>query len=110
VRIGPLRTRADVQRATTTKVRGENVVAWATVRSLSIDLRSLAGRERQGAAMQIVADATWRAFAHYAPSVDIRVKDRLVTSDRTFDVLAVFNVDDKRRMLQIELAETREAA
>lgn len=110
MRAGPLRTQATVKRpTTTTSARGVDVTVWARQCVVSIDLRSLAGRERPGV-MQVVADASWRAFTHYTPYTDIRVKDRLEVGSQTFDVLAVINVDNRNRMLQIELAETKESA
>lgn len=105
MRAGPLRTLVQVQRpSTTTDARGQTVQTWSTVARIRADLRQLSGRERE-AALQIVAEATWRAMVRYTPGLTIATTDRLKVGSMVYDVLAVVDLEQRHRTLQIELRE-----
>ena len=105
MRAGPLRQLVTIQRpAVQRDDRGEESLAWSDVASTWAELEPTSGRERH-AAMKTVAETTWTARMRWVPGLEIRTSDRLDWRGQSFAVLAVRNVMQRNRMIEIELKE-----
>lgn len=81
---------------------GEPVETWTTTRSEWGDLRPASVREyEQGQQMQ--SEITHVCWMRYFDGCNAR--QRLVIESRTFDVVGVFNVDERNRFLKWQLKE-----
>lgn len=103
MKAGRLNTLAEIRRPAIAKDnRGQDITSWNRVARLWVDLRQLAGRERE-AALQVVAEADWRVFTRFVSGLTIATSDRLYIGDQAYEILAVIDLDNRHRTLQIEL-------
>lgn len=106
MKAGRLNTLAEIRRPAVAKDnRGQDITTWNRVARLWVDLRQLAGRERESQ-LQIVSEATWRAYTRFVSGLEIQTTDRLQVGPKNFAILAVVDLDNRHRTLQIELAVT----
>ena len=105
VRAGPLRHFVTIERLATAKdERGQEIEYWAEVTGVWADIRQAGGREA-ARGMQIVAEATWVAETRCVPGLDIRHEDRIRYGNHLLEVLTVRDVNERRRMLEIQMKE-----
>lgn len=97
---GNLRHAITVQRCTKTQDEmGQDVSTWATLVSLSAQVRAMQGRELE-AYQQTWAEARFK-IRSWKPSVDIRREDRITWGARTLDILDAEDPDGTGREIVI---------
>jgi SPP1 family predicted phage head-tail adaptor len=107
VRTGQLRQRVKLLRARVTRdARGQEATVFDQAAALWADLRPLAGREAvSAAALQTTAQATWRATIRWTPGLVVTTADRVGYAGRTFDILAVLDLNESHHAVQLDLKE-----
>ncbi|MEM8783071.1 MAG: phage head closure protein [Planctomycetota bacterium] len=92
------------------RASGESRTAWKSAGVVYADLRPLTGKERQ-AAMQVTAEATWKATLRAVPGVSIDRTFRVVelATGRVLDVVDVRDVMNRGRDLVLTLKEHADA-
>ncbi len=102
MRAGLLKHRVALEKKSTTTIRGVTTEAWGTEQVLWAQIEPLTGRELERARM-VVANATHKVTMRYWPGISSR--DRLVFDNRTFNIEAVLNVDERNRELVLTCVE-----
>lgn len=105
MRAGSARTRVTIQRPTTAAdAVGQRIPTWATVAQRWGDLVQRQGTEQQGPAMLSVT--TWELRIRYETALaELSPRWRVTTPSQTFDVGAVYNVNQRNRELRLTLTE-----
>jgi SPP1 family predicted phage head-tail adaptor len=104
MRTGKLRNLAKIQQNTPTRdTAGGEIAAWADfVSSWWCDLVGVKGGEMYRGRV-VHAQADYQASGRYVAGVTAKM--RVTLGSRTFDVMAVENVDNRGRELQLDLRE-----
>jgi SPP1 family predicted phage head-tail adaptor len=101
-RIGPLRNLVDVQEPVeTTNDVGEPVETWAAITGgddVWASIEPISGREFQ-VLQQIAAETTHKVILRYISGVTPKM--RVLFGSRTLDILAVRNLEERGRYLEL---------
>jgi SPP1 family predicted phage head-tail adaptor len=103
MRSGRLNRRVTIQRLEVTKDEfNADIESWVDVTTVWAHIEPLRGRE-YWQAKQVVGEVTGRITIRYRKSIDEKM--RVVYGDKTYNILAVINVEEKNRTLQLLVKE-----
>lgn len=105
LRIGPLRQRVIIERATTSQDDyGQAIASWATVATRWGSLRALRGTEAVNGE-QLAAETVHEIVLR--GGVEVRAADRLVIGGRAFGVVEVCDPDGLAHQVRVLVKESR---
>ena len=103
MRSGRLNRRVTIQRLTVTKDEyNADIESWEDAATLWAHIEPLRGRE-YWQAKQVVGEVTGRITIRYLDGIDEKM--RVTYGDRTYNILAVINPEEKNRILQLLVKE-----
>jgi len=103
MRTGRLNRRVTIQRLEVTKDQyNADIESWADVTTVWAHIEPLRGRE-YWQAKQVVGEVAGRITIRYLAGIDEKM--RIVYEDKTYNILAVINPEEKNRILQLLVKE-----
>ena len=99
MRSGRLNRRITIQELSISKNQySEDIESWVDVATIWAHIEPLRGRE-YWQAKQVVGEVTGRITIRYLAGIDEKM--RVIYGNKTYNILAVINLDERNRTLQL---------
>lgn len=97
-----MRSRITIQRSTPTQnTIGEPVDSWSDLHTCFARKTPMSGGERFGSGMNLAEHGTLFTFRYAAVISDLSTLDQIVHDGQTYDLVSVFNVEDRNEWFEV---------